>query len=126
VKTILMIMLTTLIVNISLADVIKIDRNEITPFAGLLVTEKTFNNMTKDIKKGELSIMEIEHYQNIEKLNSLVEENRLKQIGILRSQNEKLVDRLEHHQSYSNLQKTVWFVIGVVTTGIAVKLGREI
>jgi len=124
-KKILTIILILLTININ-ATVVRISKGEEASFDGVLVSENTFDGMVKDIKIGELNKELIVRYKNINNLQNEALKNREEQVIILRNQNDKLSDRLYKHQTYSNLQKTIWFVLGVITTSLAVKLGRDI
>ena len=124
-RKILILILIILITDTSFSAV-RINKGEKAKFTGILTTEKEFNGMVKDIKLGDLNKEVIEHYKNLTNIQKTVIKQRTEQLGLVRNMNDKLSDRLESTERYSNLQKTVWFVLGVITTSLAVKLGRDI
>ena len=122
----IMLILSTISTSIFAQNAARLNKGDTAPFTGILIDNTTVNKMRVDIQEGEINKKILLTKEILFKMSEDVLKDREKQVNILTDQNNKLSDRLYKHRSFSSWEKTTWFVIGVITTGIAVNLGRKI
>lgn len=126
-KNLLIFLIVNLITNISYAeDVIRLEKDKPAPFTGYLFTdEKTKDTRIKLLERDTLQ----ELNQSLEKTNTLHKQNSTlkdEQIKIITEQNTNLAKTLREERSTSNWERLLWFSLGVVGTGLAVRGIQEI
>lgn len=126
-KKILTVILITLITsNVVFAKAVKLEKEDKAPFTGILIDNSTANKMRVDIEVGEVNKKILLTKEILFRMSEEVLKDREKQVVILENQNNTLSERLYKHRSFSSLEKTTWFILGIVTTGLAVKLAGEL
>lgn len=100
------------------SNVVLLEKNSPAPFKGYLFTEEKTLKIRQDlIDINNLKILKSSYEKSID-LYEKKEDNYNNKINLLLEQNDKLSKALQTQQQYSELNKTLWFVMGVLATGV--------
>lgn len=123
-----LLLIISLLGNICYADdgVIHLNQNDKAPYNGYFFTE----DKAKDTRIKLLERTTFEGLnESLTKTNTFLQQNtddKDKQIKILSDRNDQLSTTIQKDQSQSNLEHILWFMGGVLATGLAIKLGHDI
>lgn len=126
-KTISLIFSISLISNICYADDITyIEKDKPAPYEGYIFTiDKTKDTRIKLLERDTFQGLNV----SLTTTNTFLQQNsdfKDKQIKLVQDRNDQLSQALKDSQSSSNLEKILWFSLGVVGTGLAVWGVKEI
>lgn len=121
-KTLLTVFLISLITTNSFADdtSVYLDKGQTAPFAGFLINQnrtQTLINEEKQLKDYKLINDSLQKSLDLSQQNFDLSE---KKANILLDQNTKMAEELKSDKSTSNLERIVWFSLGVLATGFAI------
>ena len=115
-RNLLIILLACLIPQNSLADVVYLEKDAKTPFAGFLFSEQAGKEVKVKLierdyfeKLNESLQKQVESYSNI---NLRYQEEK----KILLDQNDNLAKNLGAERSMGNFERALWFAGGILTT----------
>lgn len=126
-KLILTISLISLISASSRADdVVYLTKDTPSPYTGYLFPEEKAKLIrTQLIDLDELKYENASFQKSID-LYKKNEDLYSQKVNLLLDQNNKLVDTVYKEQQVSNLEKAMWFSIGVIATGLGVYVGKKV
>lgn len=111
--------------NLYAQDSVYLDQDKSAPFAGyLLPKEKVqeFQQMSLDLNNKNLMI---ESYQKSIDLYKSNEDLYNKKVSTLMDQNDKLATDLNSNRGLTDVERIVWFGLGIVSVGLAVYAGKQ-
>ena len=91
------------------------------PYDGVLFDKDAANQTRKKLIEGEGQKEINTHLQKKIELQDLSLGYREKQVELLSGQNEKLSERLDKTTNTSNWERILWFSLGVIGTGLAIR-----
>ena len=107
-------------VNAFAEESIMIKKDERAPFEGVLFPLDQANKMRYKLIECDISIKLNESYERTVKLYKQNETYQENKVTLLLKQNDELAKALTESKTTSDLQKILWFSLGVVATGLAV------
>lgn len=108
-------------INTSLSqDSVPITKGTPAPFSGILLNKSKAEQVRIElIERDQFKIFNQTLLENSDLQNKIIN-NQKKQVDILLKQNDNLVEKIEIKEKVSNIEKIVWFGLGIVSAGLSV------
>lgn len=122
-KLLSFLMIVTLSVN---AESINLNVGDLAPFKGVLTDYETSRKVMDDLNRLDVVESINTSLNNSIEMYKEVLSNNEQQHKLLRDSNNRLRDRIEKSESVTSLERVLWFSLGVLGTGFAIKAAKEL
>lgn len=104
---------------------VPLKKDDRAPFEGVLLSLDKANKVRYDLLECDIKKSLNESYEKTIKLYKDNENIHQEKINVLLKQNDDLAKAVIEARSSTDIQKIIWFGLGVLATGLAIYAGKE-